>query len=183
MIFVKAWSLLFITILMIGCTTIKQEKANYIRGDLWKKTPVSVIVNDGYLGGYGDLRTGALTRGIIQSFRKSGLFERVDVNNAYSDYVFDIKLEEQTPSAAETVGFIASAATLFLVPATNNNTMTMRTTVRSKNKILKEYVHTIDVEERAFLLEDPTKRLYEMMDVLTSYLFRDIQLDGVIRVE
>lgn len=144
--------------------------------------PVSLIYNDGHMGDYGDLRTPSTMRGLLAAFRKSNLFERVDIANAYAPYGFDIKIKESISDSTLQFGkLLFSSATLFVVPVTSANTVTMETTIREKNKVIKKYTHKLDTTETMFLLKDPAKQLAKTMELLASKLFADLEKNNLLQ--
>ena len=86
--------MLLFVLLLFGCSSNPAPKAAiYKTHSSPIYPPVSLIYNDGFLGNYGDLRTPSTMRGLLAAFRKSNLFERVDIADAYAPYIFDIKIE------------------------------------------------------------------------------------------
>ena len=183
----KKYGIFFAVLVLIsGCTNnitnIMSERADF-KKPTGPKEVVSVIVNGGFVGGADDPKAGAMTRGVIGSFKKSGLFQRVDVNNADANYVFDINVEESSSAPEQAGSSIMNAAAALFTPIDVENTIIMDTTVKSKNAVLRTYTHKIKVKESKFISQSLEQRIHESMDVLTSFLFQDMQRDKLISAD
>lgn len=168
-------SLLIIT----GCSTPNTYRAaKFTTSNQSIYPPVSLSVND---GAYDGIRARYISKSIINSFRKSGLFERVDIYNPHNQYYIDIKITEHSVSEVKNfANMIAGAATLFVVPLPQDRKFTMNTFIRSKNKLIKKYSHTISGREQVSLYESPEKIISRGTDALTSYLFSDLEKDKIL---
>ncbi len=168
---------------LFGCSSNPTPKAANFKKPASPIYPnVSLIYNDGDMGEYGDLRTPSTMRGLLEAFRKSNLFERVDIANAYAPYVFDIKIKESLQDSKMQYGkLLFSSATLFMIPVSSANTVTMETRIRKKDKIIKKYTHKLDTTETMFLLKDPSKAVANTMELLASRLFSDLEKDNLLQ--
>jgi len=118
-------------------------------------------VNDSYVGLY--LRncnsTCSFSRdnidyNILFALREPGIFKRVDINNAYSEYVFDIKFYK--PDKDKTTHFDVA--------------------IRYKNDIVKQYQYRAEVRRNLF--GDTNIINKNAIEYFVSLFLFDIQHDG-----
>lgn len=175
--------------LLGGCASKQSfELASYDRYESPPYPPVSFTLNDGYVASdsgcnqyscysYRDNSDFFL----LSAFRGTGLFERVDKNNIYSEYTFDVKFYD-TSKGSDGVEFskvMLGAATLFLVPTVSDKTVHFSVSIRHKNNILHEYLYKDDYTKTSSLFIDPQSSSKNAVDYFVSLLMKDLQKDNV----
>ncbi|MDP1521444.1 hypothetical protein Q8A57_10730 [Porticoccus litoralis] len=174
---------------MVGCASKQSfELAQYDRYQNPQYPSVSFTLNDGYVAS----DSGCNQHGcysyrdnndffLISALRNTGLFERVDINNAYSEYTFDIKFYDtfKGSDGAEFSKVMLGAATLFLVPTVSDKKVHFSVSLRHKNEIIKKYLYEDEYTETSSLFIDPQSGSKNAVEYFVSLLMRDLQKDEI----
>ena len=109
------------------------------------------------------------------------MFERVDMNNAYSEYRLDIKFNEdlQGSKAAEFSKAMLGAATLLLVPTVSDMEASFSVSVFHKNQVVKRYAYKTQYSRTASLFLDAQDARKKSIKYLVDLLMKDIQQDAI----
>ena len=171
--------------LLMGCSGIKiiPEQAPEVDfSSIKERYNIGLVINDGFQGEYGDLRTPGQIRGIYRAFITSGEFSGIYLNNPNTDYYFDIKYKEDSKTEGATALFLLQALTLFLIPVKYETYIVMSTTVYTVCGEPKEYTHRIDRESYNHLFVNHQDRYDQEFKVLVSHLLKDVRRDQLLSV-
>jgi hypothetical protein len=122
---------------------------------------------------------------ILKELRASGLFERVDLNNAYADTVLHVSLSREiVGSDFEQFGkVLLMGGSLMCIPVALNSDFLMTVDVEHHSRVIASYRYQAYLHDYVFLLEDPFEDIHEMIEVLLSRFYHDLQKDGVFEKE
>jgi len=149
---------------------------------------VSLIVNDGYV--YSDTTchqyscftyTDNSHLFALEELRGSGIFERVDINNAYAEYKIVMSFSRQN-SDSEIVDFVKlmlMAGSLALIPIPHEYTYTSEFTVMHLDKVIGKYSYDRVSEEISFLFKEPQSNKQNAIKSIISNLMQDLKKDHV----
>jgi hypothetical protein len=182
--------LLIAVALTVGCASKQTfELAEYNRDHEKIYPPISFTLNDGYVHTDHSCSQYACytyrdnsDQFLIKELRKTSLFERVDINNAYSEYAFDVKFYDtyKGSEASELSKLMLGAATLFLVPTVSGKKAVFSVSVRHKNKILKEYLYDLEYTEKKSIFVDPESGTKNSIAYFVSRLMSDLEKDKIL---
>lgn len=120
---------------------------------------------------------------ILKSLRTSGLFERVDINNDYAEFILNVSLSHQiaNPGFKHFCKTMLSAGTLFLYPVAYDYHFSMNIDVLQNNRSIASYEYQEDLHDYLCLLEDLTADQNEMIEVLLTRFYSDLQKDQLFK--
>lgn len=185
--YIRLFLVSILGLLMVACAAKPPfELAPYDKAIDYKYPPISITLNDGYVNtGTGCTQYGCYTYRdnsdffVANGLRKTTLFDRVDINNAYAEYTFNIQYyDSYTGSeAAEFSKLMLGAATLFVVPTVSDRAVNFAVSVRYKNDIIKEYKYEAKYTKTNSLFIQPGSESLHLIDYFVSLLMQDIQAD------
>lgn len=186
---IKKFIVLFALVVITSCSNAGELKPQI--SNLPEKTypPIAITINDGYVESRLECGAGYTCVPIvdqtsylfIDQIRQSKIFERVDTNNAYSEYAISASIARQSKeSSVSGIGkILVSSASLFVIPMTYEAEMHAVFDIRHKGQIIKNYEYKIKDDYNAFLLKDPDNDKRETINHLANLFLNDIINDGV----
>ena len=171
---------LLILFLISGCATKNELTVKEFTSSVTsnKFVPIALFIDDG-TNNSGNAY--AYDHHIFERVKESNLFDKVGTSSA--GWPYTIFLEFNTTnngSAADDIAFIASAATLFLLPTKSDFTFTLKATITGQNGLVKEYRYK-DVREWIGGLWDANgKPMFDALDNLLNHFFIEIQNDNIL---
>lgn len=124
---------------MSACVSTQQlETTSFEKPDQNKKlVPISLFIDDGT---YNSGNAYLFDHHIFKRFKESEIFYKVGTQSGAWSYTLLVDFNSTSNnSAADDVAFIASAATLFLLPTKSDFTFTLKVSVVSEGALVKEY--------------------------------------------
>ena len=189
----RIFQFVILSLILSACASKQHfDLAEYERFDSPPYPAISFTINDGYVASdsgcgpngcysYRDNSDFA----IMSALKESNLFQRVDINNAYSEHVLDIKFYDSHvgSDALEYSKILLGAATLFLVPTTSKKETHFSVSIRNKNTIIRTYSYQAEYTKTSSIFIDPQSAGKNAIDYFVSLMLSDIEKDGVFENE
>ncbi len=175
--------LFFLTvwILFSGCASIKPPMAAFDAS--MRYVPVGIVINDGIVDkstvwtGYYAMTIVDQTSAIIkEELAKTGVFERVELNNPYQEVVLSLVFARKVTDE-NLLKSVFQGGTLMLIPTTNDFTTKAQITVRVRAEAVKVYEYEFKTRERMFLADDAYAGRREVAKSVWSLFLADAQKD------
>lgn len=152
--------------------------------------PISIVVNDGYVNSSTNCVTGGGCyyyrnnddKFILSALRSSTLFQRVDINNPYSELVFQIKFADfhEGSDSVEFAKLMVYAGTLGVIPTSTKQVSTFEVAIRYRNTILKTYTYEAAYTQTSSILIDPQSYSENAVNYFVSQLLKDLESDRLL---
>lgn len=179
-----------VMIVLTGCATQELVVHEYETSGRPFYPSISVLVNDGYVRTSSGCYSGAgchtyvdaTSKFTIDELRASGLFERVDTNNASARYKLFIHVDRK-PRESEAVQFMkvmVSAGSLLVIPMVHKNHYVATFELVDGETLLARFDYDVPVDEEWNLLM-PHLDVYKKgaMKSLVSGFLKDLEQHDV----
>lgn len=163
---------------LAGCSTTNTLPAKEFRNHSTDAyVPITLFIDDGTRGSNNAY---PYDRHIYERFQASGLFQQIGTSSKGWPYTIFVEFNvANNGDALSDAAFIASAATLFIVPTKADFTYTMKITVKADDAV-KVYRYMDRIEYMSSILDADGHVSYETIDNLLNHFFEELQTDTVL---
>ena len=180
--------IIFLFVLLTGCAAQNTfNMKQYQSSGKAAYPPISIMVNDGYV--YTDSGCNQYScynyadnthLFILNSLRQSNLFERIDLNNAYSEYRLEIGFTQKSngSEAGDFTKIMLGALTLFMIPMSYEYTYKAGFTLIHKDKVIAKYEYDrVSNEIKSIFIEPQSAKNNAVKSIVNNFLY-DLENDN-----
>ncbi len=193
MIPIRFTTLIILLLSILGCAAQQPfELSEYDKSQSRIYPAISILLNDGKINSESNCTNSTCyyyrnndDKFVLTALRGSTLFERVDINNPYSEVSFDITFSDNFAGSekAEYAKLLLYAGTLGVVPTTSAKSSSFEVTIIKKDKVIKKYQYEASYTETNSILIDPQSGSENVVRYFTSLLLSDIEKDRLFTTD
>ncbi|MEW8693471.1 MAG: hypothetical protein AB2535_20750 [Candidatus Thiodiazotropha endolucinida] len=158
---------------IVGCANSTTTPIKYNSVNKQKFVPITLNINSGKFRGGPESE---LADYIYESFRKSGLFARVDTPPKVNPVTVNIEYRLNQPTNADMlVGITISAASLLLIPVDFDESHTLEVEILNEDLVIKSASYTEKITTTLSFFHDPLETRKDGINKLLKQLLEDIR--------
>jgi hypothetical protein len=172
---------LIIVLFISGCaTTYELEQKSFKKVVDGQYPPISLLIDDG-TGGSGNAYE--YDSYIFQRFSESNLFQKVGSSHQAwpISILVEYNIDMNGNKAVYTTNFMASAATLFLLPVKEDLNHNLKVTINLNGNV-KEYFYTDRIKKTSTILQAVGKDAFKSLHNLLNHFFSELQQDNILPI-